>query len=164
VKRARDPLPADVHEARHVLLVSSGGGHLSQLLALQPWWGQRRRTWAVFDTPETRSRLTGEKVVFAHHPTTRNIPNLLRNTVLAAKTVPAVQPDLVVSTGAGVAVPFFIVAWAMGVPRVYIEVFDRLDSATLTGRICYPISTLFLVQWPQQRRMYPRAHLLGTLI
>jgi UDP-N-acetylglucosamine:LPS N-acetylglucosamine transferase len=63
--------------------------------------------------------------------------------------VPRVRPDLVLSTGAGVAIPFFAVAWVLGPPTVYVEVFDRIDSATVTGRLCYPMSSLFRVQWPQ---------------
>ena len=61
-----------------------------------------------------------------------------------------------VSTGAAVAFPFFIVAKVMRVPTVYIEVYDRLDSPTLTGRLCRPITDLFCVQWEEQTRFYPR--------
>jgi UDP-N-acetylglucosamine:LPS N-acetylglucosamine transferase len=151
-------------EAEHVMLVSSGGGHLSQLLSLRPWWESRERTWVTFDTEETRSRLAGERVVHAFHPTTRNLPNLARNTRVAARAVPRLCPDLLLSTGAGVAVPFFAVARALGLRTVYVEVFDRIDSATVTGRLCYPLSSLFLVQWPQQRRLYPKARVVGALI
>jgi UDP-N-acetylglucosamine:LPS N-acetylglucosamine transferase len=148
----------------HVLLVTSGGGHMTQLLHLRPWWEKRERTWVTFDTAETHSRLIGEHVLHAFHPTTRNLPNLLRNAALAASVLPRVRPDLVLSTGAGVAVPFFAVARALGLPTVYVEVFDRIDSATVTGRLCYPMSNLFLVQWPQQRRLYPNARVVGGLI
>jgi len=152
------------YEAKHVLLVGSGGGHLSQLLALRPWWEQRKRTWVTFDTDEARSRLTQEEVIPAFHPTTRSIPNLLRNFVLAARTVPRTRPDLVISTGAAVAFPFFCIAKALGIPSVYIEVCDRLESPTLTGRLCYRLSSVFLVQFPEQQLLYPRAQVVGALI
>ena len=165
MKHFRTPLRSRaLDEVEHVLLVSSGGGHLTQLLRLRPWWESRERTWVTFDTEETQSRLAGERVVHAFHPTTRNLPNLARNTVVAARAVPRLCPDLVLSTGAGVAVPFFAVARALGLRTVYVEVFDRIDSATVTGRLCYPISSLFLVQWPQQRRLYPNARVVGALI
>lgn len=153
-----------LHEARHVLLVSSGGGHLGQLLSLRSWWEKRNRTWVTFDTEEAQTRLAGETIIPAHHPTTRNVPNLLRNAALAGVVVPRVRPDVVLSTGAGVAVPFFAVARSLGLPTVYIEVFDRIRSATVTGRLCYPMSSLFLVQWPEQQRIYPGARLVGALI
>ena len=156
------------HEAyrsgRHVLLVGSSGGHLAQLLALRPWWGSWTRSWVTFDTVDARSQLDGERVVWAHHPTTRNLPNLLRNTVLAVRVLWRERPDVVVSTGAGVALPFFVFARALGVRTVYIEVYDRIDSATLTGRLCHPFSDLMLVQWPEQQHLYPGAVVVGPLL
>lgn len=148
----------------HVLLVASSGGHLAQLLALRPWWECRDRTWVTFDTPDASSQLEGERVVNAHFPTTRNAINLIRNSALALRVIPRVKPDMVVSTGAAVAVPFFLVARAIGIPTVYIEVFDRLETRTVTGRLCRPVSSLFLVQWEKQREMYPGSQVLGTLM
>ena len=52
----------------------------------------------------------------------------------------------------------------MRVPTVYIEVYDRLDSPTLTGRLCRPITDLFCVQWEEQIRFYPRAQVIGSLL
>jgi hypothetical protein len=71
---------------------------------------------------------------------------------------------VIVSDGAGVAFPFFVVAKLHRVKTVYLEVYDRIDSRTLTGRLCYPITDLFCVQWEEQRTLYPRAELIGTLL
>ena len=147
-----------------VLLVSSSGGHLAQLLALGPWWRERERTWVTFGTDDARSQLDGEEAVWAYHPTTRNIVNLARNFLLALRVMRRRRPDVVVSTGAGVAFPFFVVAKVMRVPTVYIEVYDRLDSPTLTGRLCRPLTDLFCVQWEEQTRFYPRAQVIGSLL
>ncbi len=70
------------------LLVGSSGGHLTQLLALEPWWREIERGWVTFDTPDAVHALAGEEHVWwAAHPTTRNVPNLLRNTRLAWRLV-----------------------------------------------------------------------------
>ncbi|MCA2186090.1 PssD/Cps14F family polysaccharide biosynthesis glycosyltransferase [Nonomuraea cavernae] len=151
-------------EERKVLLVASSGGHLAQLASLEPWWRKWHRTWVTFDTDDARSRLRGENVVWGHHPTTRNLPNLVRNFRLAIKLLRRDRPALIVSTGAGVAFPFFLIAKFVRIPTVYIEVYDRLDSATLTGRLCSPLTTLFLVQWEEQLRFYPRARVIGGLL
>lgn len=149
---------------RHVLLVGSSGGHLAQLCALQPWWSAWRRTWVTFDTQDATSRLDGERTVWAHHPTTRNLKNLLRNLLLAVRVLRAERPDAVVSTGAGVALPFFVIARFMGIPTFFIEVYDRIDSKTMTGRLCRPFTTVYCVQWEEQLQMYPDARLIGCLL
>lgn len=148
----------------HVLLVASTGGHLAQLLVLRPWWEQHRRTWVTFDKADARSTLAGEDVVHAFHPTTRNIGNALRNLRLANTVLRERRPDLVVSTGAGVAVPFFAIAKSLGIATLYLEVYDRVDSATLTGRLCRPLSSAFCVQWPAQLERYAGAEVVGRLL
>ena len=74
------------------------------------------------------------------------------------------RPDIVISTGAGVALPFFVLAKLRRVPTCYIEVYDRINSRTLTGRLCHPFSDLFLVQWPEQLELYQNAQLVGRLL
>jgi UDP-N-acetylglucosamine:LPS N-acetylglucosamine transferase len=147
-----------------VALVCSSGGHLAQLLRLRPWWSRHDRLWVTFDTPDALAHLADEHVVWAHHPTTRNLPNAFRNLLLAWRTLRRERPDVVVSDGAGVALPFFVVAKVLGIRTAYIEVYDRIDSRTLTGRLCRPFADLFCVQWEEQRARYPRATLIGTLL
>ncbi len=146
------------------LLVASSGGHLTQLHRLKPWWDQHQRVWVTFRKPDALSLLGGEEVVWAYHPTTRNVFNFFRNLRLAWRTARRYRPDIIVSTGAGVAVPFFLVARILRMKTVYVEVYDRVDSATLTGRLCYRLSDLFLLQWDEQRRMYPRGEVIGRLL
>ncbi|MEV4757162.1 UDP-N-acetylglucosamine--LPS N-acetylglucosamine transferase [Micromonospora sp. NPDC049559] len=147
-----------------VLLVASSGGHLAQLLALAPWYRDRNRCWVTFDTPDACSLLREEEVVWAYHPTTRNIPNLLRNTWLAVRLLRRRRFDAVVTTGAGVALPFVVLARLRGIPTVYIEVYDRIDTPTLTARLCRPFLSAMLVQSEEQRRLYPEAIVVGQLL
>jgi len=147
-----------------VLLVGSSGGHLAQLLPLATLWDRADRTWVTFDTTDALSLLGDETAVWAHHPTTRNVKNLVRNTGLALRELRRRRPEVVVSTGAAVAFPFFLLARAMRIPTVYVEVYDRIDGPTLTGRLCRPISTLFCVQWEEQRQFYPGSVLVGSLM
>lgn len=147
-----------------VLLVSSSGGHLLQLHRLGDWWRKHERLWVTFDTADAVSMLEDEDTVWAFRPTTRNLRNLIRNTLLAWRTLRTFRPDVVVSTGAGVAFPFFLLARLRRIKTVYIEVYDRIELPTLTGRLCYPISDLFLLQWEEQHRFYPKGRLIGRLL
>jgi beta-1,4-N-acetylglucosaminyltransferase len=144
-----------------VLLVCSSGGHLAQLMCLEPWWGEQERQWVTFDTTDAVGKLADEDVVWAHHPTTRNLRNLVRNTALAWRTLRRFRPDVVVTTGAAVAVPFFWMHRIFGARTIYLEVFDRIDSRTLTARLCRPVTDLFLVQWPEQQPLYRHSVVLG---
>jgi UDP-N-acetylglucosamine:LPS N-acetylglucosamine transferase len=147
-----------------VLLVGSSGGHLAQLLALARLWRREDRHWVTFDTADAISQLVAEDVTWAHHPTTRNLPNLARNTRLAKRVLDEQQPDVVVSTGAAVAFPFFLLARQRRIPTVYVEVYDRMDNRSLTGRLCKPISDAFCVQWEEQRELYNGSILVGPLL
>jgi UDP-N-acetylglucosamine:LPS N-acetylglucosamine transferase len=149
---------------RRALLVGSSGGHLAQLIALEPWWRQRDRLWVTFRTPDAVSQLAHEATVWAFHPTTRNVINLVRNLWLAIRTVPRYRPDVIVSTGAGVALPFFVLGRLWRIPTVYVEVYDRIDLRTLTARLCRPFTSLLCVQWEEQRALYPEATLIGSLL
>lgn len=145
-------------------LVGSSGGHLAQLLALHDLWERHDRFWVTFPTEDARSLLANERVIWCHHPTNRNVPNLVRNTVLAMRVLRRERPTHILSTGAAPAVPFFYVGRILGAQLIYIETFDRIDSPTLTGRIVGPITQHFLVQWPEQLKSYPNAELLGPLL
>lgn len=146
------------------MMVCSSGGHLAQLHRLRDWWSAHQRIWVTFDTLDAVSLLEGERTVWAHHPTTRNLPNAVRNMALAWRALRSERPDVVVSSGAGVAVPFFVAAKLLGIRTVFVEVYDRLDTRTMTGRLVYPLADLFCVQWEEQRRLYPRARLIGSLL
>jgi hypothetical protein len=150
--------------ARRALLVCSSGGHLYQLLRLEPWWRDFARRWVTFDTEDARSLLAGELTVWAYRPTTRNARNAARNLFLAVRLVREWRPDVIVSTGAGVAFPFFVAAKLFRIPTVFVEVYDFIDSPTLTGRLCHPLTDRFLLQWPEQQRFYPRGIVIGPLL
>lgn len=147
-----------------IALVGSSGGHLTQLLALREFWESYDRFWVTFATEDAISQLAGERVYWCHHPTNRNLPNLMRNSVLAIQVLRRERPELIVSTGAGAAIPYFLLARLIGARTVFIEVIDRIDRGTLTGRIVAPVATRVLIQWQEQRRFYPKATLIGPLL
>ena len=74
------------------------------------------------------------------------------------------RPSMIVSSGAAIAVPFFYFGKLFGARTVYIEVYDRIDGPTLTGKLIYPVTDDFYVQWEEQRQYYPKAILVGELL
>jgi UDP-N-acetylglucosamine:LPS N-acetylglucosamine transferase len=144
-----------------LLLVSSTGGHLLQLVALREAWDGFEPVWVTFDAPDSRALLAGEEVVHAHSPTNRNVPNLLRNLGLALRVVRRVRPAAIVTTGAGVAVPFAWVGRLFGARVVYVESLTRIDSPSLTYRLIRPVVSRTYVQWPELQ--LPGALYRGTV-
>ncbi len=151
-------------EARaDILLVCSTGGHLQQLLALRDAWGGYTRVWVTFDKSDARSLLRGEKVVYAHGPTNRSVKNLLRNLLVAWRTLRDVRPRVMLTTGAGVAVPFAWLGRLRGVRLVYVESFTRIEEPSLTCRLVAPVADRVYAQWPELVRSVPKAHYAGTV-
>lgn len=141
--------------------VSSGGGHLAHLLWLRPWWEAHDRVWVVPDAPEVRGALTGESLRFAAFPTNRNLANLARNAAHAPGLWASLRPDVVVSAGAGVAVPYLLAARLLGIPTVYLEGPDRLTHPSLTARLVHPFVDLLVLPDPSAAAALPRGRFLG---
>jgi beta-1,4-N-acetylglucosaminyltransferase len=134
-------------EPERILLVASPGGHLLQMLSLEEAWGDLERRWVTLSAADSRHLLAAEDVVFAHGPTARNIPNFFRNLRLAWQTIGRYQPDVILSTGAALAVPFFVIGKLRRVRLVYVESFTRVQRLALSGRLVYPLTDAFFVQW-----------------
>jgi len=154
---ARDAPPA-------VLLICSPGGHMQQMLALKPAWEDCRRAWVSLKAADSEHLLADEAVVWAHGPTNRSLTKLVRNVVVAARTLRRADPDAVISTGAALAVPFIILARLTGRRAVYVESFTRTDGLSLSGRMVYPFATDFFVQWPEAAAGRPKARYVGAIL
>lgn len=146
-----------------VCLVGSSGGHLTHLYLLKLFWKDRERFWVTFDKEDARSILENEIFYPCYYPTNRNLKNLIKNTILAFKILRKERPDIIVSSGAAVAVPFFYLGKIFGAKTVYIEVFDRIDAPTMTGKLVYPVTDRFIVQWEEMKKVYPKAINLGGI-
>ncbi|SEU05545.1 PssD/Cps14F family polysaccharide biosynthesis glycosyltransferase [Lacrimispora sphenoides] len=146
-----------------VCLVGSSGGHLTHLYMLKPFWENKDRFWVTFDKEDARSLLQGEIFYPAYYPSNRSIKALLINTWRALRILRKEKPDLIISSGAAAAVPFFWIGKIFGSKTIYIEVFDRIDASTLAGKLCYPVTDRFIVEWDEMKAVYPKAINLGSI-
>lgn len=154
-----------VHQSEKikVCLVGSSGGHLMHLYMLRPFWKNKEHFWVTFDKEDARSLLEGEKMYSCYYPSNRSVKALVINTGKALKILWKERPDLIISSGAAPAVPFFYIGKLFGAKTVYIEVFDRIDTATVTGKICYHVTDKFIVEWEEMKKVYPKAINLGSI-
>lgn len=121
------------------------------------------RTWVCLRAADSDSLLKDEKVVWGYGPTNRNYFNLLRNLCLAPFVLLKVRPDYIVSTGAGLAIPFFVLGRIFGCKTIFIESFARQNELSLTGRVLYRISHIFIVQNEELAKRYDRAVYRGVV-
>lgn len=146
-----------------ICLVGSSGGHLTHLYQLNKFWKNKNRFWVTFDKEDARSILENERVYNCYYPTNRNLKNLIKNTFVAIKVLRKEKPDIIISSGAAIAVPFFYLGKIFGAKTIYIEVFDRIDKPTLTGKLVYPVTDKFIVQWEEMKKVYKKAENFGSI-
>jgi UDP-N-acetylglucosamine transferase subunit ALG13 len=147
-----------------LLVVCSSGGHLFDAVAVSPAWRDRSRAWVSFDKADVRSLLRDERVYIAHGPTNRNLPNLLRNLVLAWTIVRRTRPRVLLTTGAGVAVPFAWIARLRGACVIYLECGGRVDRPSLSARMIAPVANAIYAQWPELAAAWKRARYAGNAL
>ena len=147
-----------------ICLVCSSGGHFFELKELSEFWSSLPRFWITFRHEDTVTSLRDENVVCAFHPTNRNVVNLFRNFILAMKTLRRERPEMILSTGAGVSVPFIYAGRILGIHTVYLESLTRVDRLSLSARLVYPAVDQLLVQWPELTERYPKAEFWGQIL
>ena len=74
------------------------------------------------------------------------------------------RPDLIITTGAGIAVPFIYRAKLAGIPSIFIESLTFSEALSLSGRLVYRVADDFLVQWPALSAKYKRARYHGQVL
>jgi UDP-N-acetylglucosamine:LPS N-acetylglucosamine transferase len=85
-----------------------------------------------------------------------NLPKSLKILILE-------RPDMVISTGANIAVNFAILAKLLRIRFLYVESISRSDELSLSGKFIYPIADEFYVQWQGLVAKYPKAMFKGTV-
>lgn len=145
-------------------LVASSGGHLFQLSSLKEFWSDKDHFWVSFETQDAKYLLKTEKVYWAFFPTNRSIKNLVKNFLLAFKVLKDEKPDAIISTGAGIAVPFILAGKIMGIKTLYLESITRSEELSLSGRLVKPFVDKLLVQWPQLAEKNKKSEYQGRII
>jgi hypothetical protein len=146
-----------------ILLVSSAGGVLLDLLALKPWWRDHDAVWAVVKAADTQSALSGKQIVWVKERPFSRPWQLFKGILDALKILRQEKPDVIVSSGSGVAGGFFISAKILGIPSFWIETFNMIGAAGVTSWICTKIASEVIVQRSSLLNKYPKAVMIGEL-
>lgn len=139
--RTRETIGELMSEGRRVLACSSAGGHFKQLVRLV------RRipdvadvTWVTYDSGLAADLLKASgfdagRLVYAPYAAPRDVRNLVKDSVVVRRQLDEADHDIVVSTGAGIAVAALPLARSRGVRACYIESAARTMTPSMSGRI-----------------------------
>jgi UDP-N-acetylglucosamine transferase subunit ALG13 len=149
-----------------ICLAASGGGHVRQLLDLQPVWSRHDHFFVTEDTALGRTLARDHRTHFVPHfawgqaklgAPFRMVARAVASFFRSAGFMLRERPDLVISTGAGAVI--FPVLWGRltGARVIVIESFARFESPSLFGRIAGPLAHDMVVQSARLAPRYPRA-------
>ena len=148
---------------KKVLFISSTGGHLNELLQLKPLF--KKYEYNVI-TEKDKANIDlkkeyGEKLYFLPYGTRAKLfTYIFKYIFLCLKTVYLyfkINPKVIVTTGTHTAGPMCVLGKIFGSKIVYIETYANTNKKTATGRLIYPIADLFIVQWEEMLKLYPKA-------
>ena len=148
---------------KKVLFIASTGGHLDELLQMQSLF--KKYNYHII-TEKTKSTMYlkdkhKKKVNYLVYGTKDHlltyvfkfIYNIFKSFILYIK----IRPKYIISTGTHTAVPICYIGKIFGSKIIFIETFANTQSKTLSGRLVYPIANLFIVQWEEMLKLYPKA-------
>lgn len=142
-----------------IALLSSVGGHLAELLALRDAFEDCERVWVLQD----KSPLfpAGERGYLVAHA--ERDWRVLWNFFEFAGILSRERPDVILSTGAGLALPAAVLAKLAGTPFIFVESPCCVTRLSVTGRLIRPFTARFLVQWPELARRFSGVEYRGGL-
>lgn len=144
-----------------ICLVCSHGGHLSETLHLMEAFEGHETFFVTYDSPRTRE--LERKYLMKNIGTN---PLLMARAFFSTlRILRKEKPELIVSTGSEIAIPAFYLAKVLRIRTIFIESWTRVIQPTGTGRIVYPVSDVFLVQWERLLTRYgKKARYEGAII
>lgn len=148
-----------------ICLCASGGGHLEQINQLKMVKERYEYFYVVQKTPVTEKMK--ENIYFMLENTKTSfilfcLKNMI-NTFRALKIIVKEKPDIVICTGCGAMIPMCYMAKLLGKKLIFIESFAKITSPTRTGKIVYPIADMFIIQWEELYKFYPKAIMGGSI-
>jgi UDP-N-acetylglucosamine:LPS N-acetylglucosamine transferase len=152
-----------------ILLISSSGGHLLQLLTLSKALREYNLTLITEKNTSTSSKsFEGfESVYLLPHGGREKLLvypfKFLVNILISAFRVLTIRPKVIITTGAHTAVPTCYLGKLIGSRVIYIETFAKINTPTITGRIIHPIADSFYVQWESMLKFYKKAKFVGSI-
>ena len=146
-----------------ICIVSSCGGHLTEVRRLQPAYEHLEHFYVLDDFAAVPADMAGKTYFMT--PFKRDPFRVVLNLWEAIRILNRHRPDVILSTGAGGVVPFALAGRLFfGVRIIYIETLARVVVPSLTGRIMYYLAHRFFYQWKTLGVYFPKGEYGGLLL
>ncbi len=127
-----------------IILAFSKGGHY---LEMQQIMDAFKNNELVYVTSYAASTKNLNNAYFLKDSAESLILNNIKNIFISSHIIIKERPDVIISTGADITIPICYLGKLLGSKVIFIESYCRVEDISATGKIIYPISDLFLVQW-----------------
>lgn len=144
-----------------LMLVCTSGGHFATMRSLKSFWSLHERVWVSDRQKDTTILDQGEKVHWLPYQAPRDVLAILRNIPATFRILSQEKPDVVISTGASLAINFAFIAKFLGIKFIFIESISRSQELSISGKLVYLISDEFYVQWPELCEKYDKVIFRG---
>lgn len=146
---------------KKICLASASGGHFEQLCRLKPLL-KEYEGFVVTEKTDFSS-----KADYFVTQTGIGEKGLLRDTVRLFGEVWKIcrkeKPDFVITTGTYISLPFMVYCKLHRKKLIYIETFARVTDTTKAGRFMYKFADLFIYQWKELEKFYPKGVYGGSI-
>jgi UDP-N-acetylglucosamine:LPS N-acetylglucosamine transferase len=145
-----------------VCIVSSCGGHLTEVRRFLPAYSQYEHFYVLNDQALLPPDMQGRTHYIAH---SERDWRFLLNLWEAWCILRTEKPDVILSTGAGPVVPFALIGrLCFRTKVIFVETIARIESPSLTGRFMYFLAHKLYYQWPSLAKAFPRGIYGGPLL
>jgi len=145
-----------------LLVACNPGGHFTEMILLKEAFEGHDTVFLTYENPTTTT------FPFKIHTIKRidtNFLAMLQSFLRIFIIIKKEKPNIIISTGAEIAIPVFIIGKLMRIKMVYIESWCRVKTKSGAGRIAYYLADVFLVQWPELAKIYgKKARYKGAVI
>jgi UDP-N-acetylglucosamine transferase subunit ALG13 len=141
-----------------ICCICSSGGHLAELKLIMSEVNEKDIYWVT-------QRTTGMHDEWGDYhieDTKRSLVSVIRNFYESLFIFNKEQPDIIITTGAGVALNTCIIGRLFHRRVFYFESVCRIEDLSLFGQLMLPIANKNIVQWKSLRR-FPNTDYLGNL-
>jgi beta-1,4-N-acetylglucosaminyltransferase len=144
-----------------VCVVSSCGGHLTEVREFLPVFRDIEHYYILNDVVPLGDDMLKRTFFVSHSERDWKVFLNLLEFYRIFKRYP---PTLILSTGAGPAVPAALVGIILGIPTIFVESVCRVTRPSLSGRIMYFLAAHMYYQWPALRKYFPKATYGGPIL